>query len=873
MAQGKIIDARIGSAGQDISLAFLEAGDVRFGRLPYRGDLTDALSSAVISLVMIRGVGVEVAMSVPSFSPAYDRVHFEAVVSASESVVVTGEPDESLVAAHYFSELGGPWFIELDDLYEFPSAGADSTQTGKTVKLLAVNINLDPSQPAYVYWRPRRYKLDAFVSNGPWQAAKIRMFSSLPLNTGALTKSNEAILLQGGRVAWTGNAQFEVEVYTAGSPRKLVLSRDSTSNNSGFRYFDGYSFSTITSSGLSYSTYGAVDKFLVTNPLESDVPLVVRYRAKYGSSHSAWAASLFVPTDTFNESGHAFSPMVSFDVAANQYPDTYHVQVLLGTNPDLGAYFTAGDINLPMPDLSSPDLLEFADSYDPSYRGRFAVFDPTSNDFPVLSDAGINNALPAKISYFSTSSYMDHKKTYALWRVKYRPTWPPAPSPTMTPTQTLTPTSTVTPTVFVPVPFSPAVIYVSGDVHLYVNGPGQDPENASLNIDDNAGAEEIIFFTSYSASLSEEVVIKYSCGTSRLTRGGYYVTGVTVTDNTGTNTFTVSGEVPRRNGSPMFGPAYLSVGGGMFKMTVQPRLRVPYDECSNFYVLHFCYFDIALEPVTFGPYQVSEMGGAMFEVLSEVSSPRWNQSQVVNTVSGPFSDGIGYILNAKTGLHRSRRDFDSATHNPASLRRAVGTADIVAIADRFNWFSANNGSWDHTWDPGMKYKCRTFYPPTPTPTQTLTVTSTPTLTAQPTPTLTPSPTPSPTPTSTPTPSPAPQDCPSDCTGYPNYTAVVTGLGGGSPGAICSMLGMGCSNGNQSYTLTRTGGSVCGWGGSEPNGWFPSMGCVGQTWTLSIYCLGGELAATFTAPNTTGYPPSSGWTKTAGPCTGGAVSLS
>jgi hypothetical protein len=91
--------------------------------------------------------------------------------------------------------------------------------------------------------------------------------------------------------------------------------------------------------------------------------------------------------------------------------------------------------------------------------------------------------------------------------------------------------------------------------------------------------------------------------------------------------------------------------------------------------------------------------------------------------------------------------------------------------------------------------------------------------------------------------------------------VVSGLTG-----LCGP-GYSCSWWNGNFTLTRCG---CGWDSGVYPGW--TLFCSGQTW--EIYTYGIAVCARFTAPNTSGCPPASGWTKDPNTtCSDGSISLS
>ena len=500
MADSRILDARIGGVGKEVSIAYLKGGIVRYGPFPSKTVPTDDLELAVLSPTLVRGIGIDVSLIVPSYDPAFDRCHFEVLVSLNPNAVVTSEPAEADVFARYFSEEPGGWYLEMDSVYALPTAGANvdagSDQIGKTVRFLAYNIDLDPSVPFYVFWRTRRYSSGSFVVGGMWIGHKVKVLRSRPLNTGDKPTSNQAVDLPLSLVSWPGGQLASVEVYAGPAPSVAqylagtvpYVYRNSATNRSGFRWFDGTSMELFPIDGLpdSASTGTA---YLITNPIKSETPFFVVYRTAWTGGGSDWTAHIYVPTDAYELPGQDMNVCLKMDVQADQLPNRYHAQVIIGTSYDLRDYFPGGDTSLLLPDMAAPDLLEFGYSWDIADRPNFSVFD--GDGLVPISYAGLDNTRFMLISYISKAAYNGDELLYAFWRYDYdasfssssswsssswssssnssssesmtptltptltvtaTPTLTPSNTPTVTPTQTPSPTSTPTPTLFVVCP-------------------------------------------------------------------------------------------------------------------------------------------------------------------------------------------------------------------------------------------------------------------------------------------------------------------------------------------------------------------------------------------------------------------------------------
>ena len=125
------------------------------------------------------------------------------------------------------------------------------------------------------------------------------------------------------------------------------------------------------------------------------------------------------------------------------------------------------------------------------------------------------------------------------------------------------------------------------------------------------------------------------------------------------------------------------------------------------------------------------------------------------------------------------------------------------------------------------------------------------------------------------PTPSPSPCPVDCSGCPDPIITLSGFSGGTWGAgACSL-----SDINGAQATSRVG---CTWTtvgvfatcavGPPVAQVIASIACAGTTWTIIVDTVGPGATgpiATFTAPNTTGCPPATGWSSGSG----GSVVLS
>jgi len=417
----RVTDAKLGPVQGEANIALLEGGTVFFGDFPSQHSFLSSLVPAAISQVKTAGVSFLVPMKVPPYNVLYDSVHFDVVISSSAAAVEDGEPDYASIDARYRSVDGGYFYLELSALYELPSEGADisigSSQIGRIVKLFASNVNIDPSSEMFAFWRPVYYNSGVFVAYGDWNGSEIRFPRSVPSNTGDDSVGNQVVSMNPELIQWTPglNAHLEVDIgYSGGSE---LLHRDSSLSWSGFKYFNGTEIVDVSSAGVAYA-YVDQPKFLVTNGLRSDRPVIVVYRATTSSGSTAWAAELVFPSDFFEAGGQTFHPPVTTNIPAGTYSNYYHAQVIMGTDSDLTSYFVGGDTSLEYPDLTYSELEDFGYSRLPVDAPRFWYFNNgvMVNPSPVHAMPSTKNVT---LTYHSENSYSGDRRLYVFWRFLY----------------------------------------------------------------------------------------------------------------------------------------------------------------------------------------------------------------------------------------------------------------------------------------------------------------------------------------------------------------------------------------------------------------------------------------------------------------------
>jgi len=423
-----LTDAKVGSVKGEVSVAMLDGGVAYMGELPPIHSMTSTLNEAAISQVITRGISFLVPITVPAYNVLYDSVHFDVVISGYADVVESGEPDYEKVTGRYKSYDGGYFYLELSSLYDLPSEGADissgSAQIGRTVKLFASNVDLNMNEDVFAFWRPAYYKLGVFVENGDWNGTEIRFPKSIPTNTGIDPMGNQIITLDHGRMQWApgNNADFEIYIgYQSNvsdySSRSELLHRDSSVVRSGFKYFDGSEILDVPAAGVPYASVNQ-PKFLVTNGLKSDRPVIAIYRAKTTAGNTSWVAELVFPSDFFETGGQTFHPPVTIRIPSGTYSEYYHAQVIMGTDPDLANYFTGGDTSAELPDLGYAELEDFGYSKLSEDASRFWYFNNgiMTNPSPIHA---IPNSKDVSLTYHAENSYAGDRRLYVFWRFLY----------------------------------------------------------------------------------------------------------------------------------------------------------------------------------------------------------------------------------------------------------------------------------------------------------------------------------------------------------------------------------------------------------------------------------------------------------------------
>ena len=406
----KISHARIDKHNDGLNLALLDSKSVYYGELPKRWDLTDDLVAATVLPSSHVGPIISFDAIIPEFPGGIDRIHFDVAVSSSDQAVSTGVINESLVSSRRLSDAHGGFYVETSGIYHMPTAGLPSSYSGKSVHVVISNADVDPSNPVYVYWRPRWYASDAFDSNGDFYGMGLHFVKAMSLNTGEESISNQYLSLPASEMSWPAGKDASFEVYYGSRYR------DSSVNNSGFRYHDGEDIKLLPQDGIDGLLSGT-GVYLLTNPMDISSPMTVRCRAKWDTGQTAWFSMIHFPEEKYSELTALYHYQERISIPKDTYIFNYHVQVILGTSPNLSDYFPGGDTSFEEPDLESMYLYEYSDSGHSSHSGRFTSMDgdyemgtPSASGFPYDEDA--------VVTYVSEFPLLSDSEMYVLWRVR-----------------------------------------------------------------------------------------------------------------------------------------------------------------------------------------------------------------------------------------------------------------------------------------------------------------------------------------------------------------------------------------------------------------------------------------------------------------------
>jgi hypothetical protein len=421
------IDVNLAWFGGEVNAAILSRGVVGFGSFPMKRDRLDELVPALFKPVSFTGFGVSAKMTVPGYSASYDRVHFHAVISSLSSISYDGRSTSGLVSER-FSEDGAGFYLETDAVYAYPSAGANismgSPQIGASVRFVELNLECSMS-PLYIYWRPRYYLGDVFVSDGDFQGMPITHYETPSLNTGNGSDSWPQSMAICDGISWSSPSWPEVFIgyspipgyYEAGGSH--VEHADAQIDPSGFRFMDGDRMSIPPIGGIP-AVYSGRDVLFFTDSIRTSVPLYVCSRMKWTGGVSAWKTRILTPVVSYDDPGRTYTCTSVMEIPAGS-STAYHLQVVYGTSPSLSDYFDDPSDLLPNP--SSPYLVYTAYSYDPLQSGEFLYCDGGNMVSPPIG--GMSASSYFVVTHSCPSGYSGVGVVYRFWRVLTGGPWIP----------------------------------------------------------------------------------------------------------------------------------------------------------------------------------------------------------------------------------------------------------------------------------------------------------------------------------------------------------------------------------------------------------------------------------------------------------------
>jgi len=243
----------------------------------------------------------------------------------------------------------------------------------------------------------------------------------------------------------------------------------------------------------------------------------------------------------------------------------------------------------------------------------------------------------------------------------------------------------------------------SGDVHWVFGNEtaiSAGISNASFNVDDNAGLNEIVWFTFTEGAT--EYVIKYTQQEFAFTLGGKSISEIVITETGQSDivySLTANQDGVLKDGGAFLEPDTFVIGNNVAQVSISSRTI---DSSSRCCLRPDEYFSLLNLDVHFkdGLYYTDEVGGALYYIWKKASTLG---AGPINTLSEAGIDGLGDFLAGLDG-YSSRSDFEAT---PSTLREATNISTMASIANKMTALSTISGNWDADWDPLAEepYEC------------------------------------------------------------------------------------------------------------------------------------------------------------------------
>lgn len=423
--------------GDAPSIALNDSGDVLTCNVTKYVPLSSASTSSILPPIVSNGINLILESECPELASSFQRAHLEFVLSYNADFVKDGAQEDDVLYRFESVDPDG-WFVETDSIYDMPGSGYTSTYVTYRyrVKYVATGLTLDLSRPVYFYRRARYVVLTLGMlyltdTYSDYYGKLIDIRESYFSNTGTSQINQIAVpLLPSISDYWSDpwpsdkNVHYEVYIGKYGnyseysSTGEWEIYKDSSSDPSGFYYFNGLSVVGFGSNGIPSSNEWNKVVF-VTDELDSEKALFAVYRAKWDGGQTDWISqSLRLVDYVSNDLSKTFYPTSEITVRANEFSGRYHAHVIVGTDPNLADYFDEDDTDDFTKLLTSfPGLLEYSYSGNVTDVNRFFYYSGGSVKNEAVN--GFDNTIDNVIVYKSSQNYTDDNKVYVFWRFEY----------------------------------------------------------------------------------------------------------------------------------------------------------------------------------------------------------------------------------------------------------------------------------------------------------------------------------------------------------------------------------------------------------------------------------------------------------------------